>query len=73
RAARIRADGAADGPSPDGATWSIAISLPAGASPAPLVLGLAGPAERVRPRIGELRRLMGDFIARAGPFEPARG
>lgn len=72
RAAIIRKEGAAEGPSPDGTTWSIAMILPAGISPAPLVLGLAGPAGRVRPRMEDLRRLMGDAIARAGPFDPMR-
>jgi DNA-binding IclR family transcriptional regulator len=44
---RVRREGFAEGPSVDGAAWSLAAPLPAlGLSP--LVLGLAGPAERVR-------------------------
>jgi DNA-binding IclR family transcriptional regulator len=57
RAARIRRDGGADGPS-RGGIWSVATPLPAGGFPAPLVLGLAGPTERVHGNLEELRRLM---------------
>ena len=44
---RIRHEGFAEGPSADGAAWSLATPL-AGAGPSPIVLGVAGPAERMR-------------------------
>lgn len=62
-AARVRRDGHADGPSPDGLTWSIAVPLADAALPAPLVLGLAGPESRVRPALAPLGRRMRDAIA----------
>lgn len=46
--ARVRADGFADGPSAEGRIWSVAIALPANGFNVPLVLGVAGPTERVR-------------------------
>ena len=53
-AARNRAAGYAYGPSPDGDTWSVAISLPPQGFAVPLVLGLAGRPERVRGREPEI-------------------
>jgi DNA-binding IclR family transcriptional regulator len=47
-AARVRAGGFADGPSPDETAWSLATPLPTQGFGAPLVLGIAGPAERIR-------------------------
>lgn len=47
-AARARAAGFADGPSPDEATWSLAMPLPTQGFGAPLVLGIAGRPERIR-------------------------
>jgi hypothetical protein len=57
-AAAVRREGVADGPSAAGRYWSIALSLPAGLSPAPLILGLAGPAERIKQNLARLQRLM---------------
>jgi DNA-binding IclR family transcriptional regulator len=63
-AARIRADGFAEGPSPDEAIWSLAAPLPA--QGLPLVLGLAGRAPRVQARSGELQAIMRAAIGRWG-------
>jgi DNA-binding IclR family transcriptional regulator len=49
-AARARAAGFADGPSPDEATWSLAVPLPPQGFGAPLVLGIAGRPERIQER-----------------------
>jgi DNA-binding IclR family transcriptional regulator len=54
-AARVREAGYADGPSNGGAIWSLAMSLPDGRFPAPLILGLAGPVDQVRPALPALR------------------
>ena len=62
--ARIRRDGYADGPSVDGGHWSLAAPLPDPVGRTPLVLGLAGPADRIRPRLGELAVLLKSAIAR---------
>jgi hypothetical protein len=61
-AARIRAEGVAEGPSPDEAIWSLAVALPA--QGLPLVLGLAGPAAQVRTRSGALQAIMRAAIER---------
>lgn len=68
----VRREGAADGPSPDGAVWSVAIALPGTAAPAPLVLGLAGPTERMKPNLAQLKRRMRASIEDAGLFGSAR-
>jgi DNA-binding IclR family transcriptional regulator len=62
--ARIRSDGYADGATGDGAIWSIAMPLPPRGDGVPAVLGLAGPAERVRPDLARLCAIMRDAIAR---------
>lgn len=72
QAALVRGEGVADGPTPDGAIWSLAAALPDGASPAPLVLGLAGPSKRIEPEIEALRRLMRTSIAAAGLTDTLR-
>ena len=56
--ARIRTDGFADGPSADEQIWSIAVPLLAQGLRVPTVLGLAGPAEKVRDRSAELAETM---------------
>ena len=66
---RLRANGAADGPS-DAGSWSVAAPLPSGSFPAPLVLGLAGPEERIRGAVAELRVLLRGAIARWAPDAP---
>jgi DNA-binding IclR family transcriptional regulator len=58
RLARIRSDGYADGPSAEGTVWSVALSLPESLSKMPLVLGLAGPAERVKAHAAEIAKLL---------------
>ena len=56
--ARIRRDGFAEGPSAEGTIWSLAVPLPAECFSVPLVLGLAGPAERVHADLPQLVRLL---------------
>jgi DNA-binding IclR family transcriptional regulator len=63
-AARVRAAGLADGPSVGGQYWSIAAPLPVGLSPAPLILGLAGPVDRIKPNLNALQQLMRDTVER---------
>lgn len=63
-AARIRAEGVAEGPSPDEAIWSLAAPLSAQGLRVPLVLGLAGPTARVHARSGELQAIMRAAIGR---------
>jgi DNA-binding IclR family transcriptional regulator len=60
--AAVRKAGVADGPSGGGRYWSIALSLPAQLSPAPLILGLAGPAERIKQNLANLHHLMRDMV-----------
>lgn len=63
--AAIRSAGHADGASGGVDTvWSIAMPLPTDGQRVPTVLGLAGPAERVRPNLDELCRIMREAIAR---------
>ena len=62
--AAITAAGFADGPSADGRLWSIAQALPMPEVQIPLVIGLAGPADSVRPNRGPLHGLITEAIAR---------
>ena len=62
--ARIRRDGFADGPSSDGTHWSLAAPLPDPGGRMPLVLGLAGPIDRIRPKASELATQLKSAIAR---------
>jgi len=62
--AGVRAEGVAEGPSREGAVWSLAMPLPARCFPVPLVIGLGGPAERVWPRRVEILTLMRAALAR---------
>lgn len=61
--AQIRRDGCADGPSGAG-IWSLALPLPPGMGELPLVLGIAGTEDRVRPRLAALARDMHSAIMR---------
>ena len=66
---RIRHDGFAEGPSADGAAWSLATALPrSGLSP--IVLGVAGRGERMRADSARLQTVMraavADWAAAAG-------
>jgi DNA-binding IclR family transcriptional regulator len=72
RRLEIRREGAADGPSPDGTVWSVAVPLPDTAAPAPLVLGLAGPTERMKSNLAQLKRLMRSSVEDAGLFGSPR-
>jgi len=56
--ARVRTKGFADGPSGEGNVWSIAAALPESCSSLPLVLGLAGLEDRIRPNLQELSRVL---------------
>lgn len=66
RIARIRQEGYADGPSSHGSIWSLAAPLPGKDLTVPLVLGLAGPVERVRNHLPELGALLWKCIAQLG-------
>lgn len=55
---QVRRNGIADASSAEGNIWSVAVALAPAPSRAPLILGLAGPSERVRSRLGELSRLL---------------
>jgi DNA-binding IclR family transcriptional regulator len=61
--AQIRKEGFAEGPSVDGAAWSLARPLP-GLGLAPMVLGLAGPADQVRPEVPRLEAIMRAAVER---------
>lgn len=54
----VRIDGFASGPSAEGTIWSIAIPISASGIGVPLVLGLAGPAERVSTQLSKLAGAM---------------
>jgi DNA-binding IclR family transcriptional regulator len=75
-AARVRAAGLAEGPSVGGQYWSIAMPLPAGFSPAPLIVGLAGPAERIKQNLARLqavvRATVDGWLAARGVTDQAR-
>ena len=68
----VRREGVADGLSVGGRLWSVAAPLPADTLPAPLVLGLSGPGERVRDRLPDLRQLLLTAIARWTPRRAPR-
>jgi len=59
--AQIRRSGFAEGPSGDGSIWSIATPLPRSGSA--VVLGMAGPAARVKAQSARLQACMGLAIA----------
>ena len=67
---QVRANGHAAGPSANGSMWSIAVPLAGISFSVPLVLGLAGPIERVRPKVGKLSALMAAAAARLAPNSP---
>jgi DNA-binding IclR family transcriptional regulator len=56
--ARVRQEGFADGPSAEGAIWSLAAPLPSEGFSVPLVLGLSGPVERIRADLTHLGSLL---------------
>jgi DNA-binding IclR family transcriptional regulator len=63
-AARTRAAGFADGPSPDEATWSLGVPLPNQGFGASLVLGMAGRPERLRDRQEDVHASLRSTIER---------
>jgi DNA-binding IclR family transcriptional regulator len=63
-AIHVRAEGIADGPSVGGQFWSVAAPLPAGLSPAPLILGLAGPRDRVKQNVAHLKQVLRETLGR---------
>ncbi len=66
--AQIRQDGFAEGPSGEGSFLSIAAALPTNSLGVPLVLGVAGPVERMRdklPVLGALLRASVEHLAAA--------
>lgn len=60
----VRIDGFASGTSAEGSICSVAVPLSASSIGVPLVLGLAGPAERVGARLAELAGAMRSAIVR---------
>jgi DNA-binding IclR family transcriptional regulator len=70
--AEIRRDGFAEGAN-EGSVWSIAAPLPATRSPVPLVLGLAGPQERVQRNRAKILELMRAAIASWADQPPKAG
>lgn len=62
--AGIRSAGHADGALEGSPYWSVATALPMKVLHVPTVLGLAGPAEEVRPQVIELSQVMREEIAR---------
>lgn len=64
RLARVRTAGFADGPSAQDAVWSVATPVPQRYASIPLVLGLAGPADRIRSRRQELAHLLRSAVIR---------
>ena len=60
----VRIDGFASSQSAEGTIWSIAVPLSVSSIGVPLVLGLAGPAERVAPQASTLAAAMRSAIAR---------
>lgn len=61
---QIRVAGYADGPSGEGAYWSVAVPLPQGRFNVPLVLGMAGPTDRVRGNLHQLSKALQAGVSR---------
>jgi len=59
----IRHKGYADGIGPDEAVWTIAMPIPSGNSPMPLVLAVAGDRHAIEPAVVTLTTLMKDTLA----------
>jgi DNA-binding IclR family transcriptional regulator len=66
----VRRSGVAEGLVMNGAIWSMAAALPPTGYPAPLVLGIAGPVERVTGKIDVMRRAMRDALKRCQVTAP---
>lgn len=64
RLVAIRINGFADGPSAEGSVLSVAVPLPSDCFTVPLVLGLAGPAGRVRIVLPQLAQMLQTAVAR---------
>ena len=64
--AGVRQRGLAEGPIRDGSFWSMAAALPPGGFPAPLVLGVAGPTERLQSKAAQIRALLLEAVQRYG-------
>lgn len=62
--ALIRRRGFAEAPSAEGRFWSIAVPVPGACSNVPLVLGLAGPSERITSDLSQLSQLLRSGIDR---------
>lgn len=81
--AEVRRRGMAEGPVMHGAVWSLATPLHRGGYPAPLVLGVAGPTDRIKAKLEQVRAALADsgrqreaHLAEEGPPEnstPAHG
>jgi DNA-binding IclR family transcriptional regulator len=62
--AEVRRRGMAEGPVMNGAVWSLATPLDPGGYPAPLVLGVAGPPDRIKAKLDQVRAAMMDAAQR---------
>jgi DNA-binding IclR family transcriptional regulator len=63
--ARMRREGVADGGSEDGAMWSVAAPIAAREALAPMVIGVAGPVERMQAKLAAIRTLLRQAARRA--------
>lgn len=61
-ARKVRQDGYADGDGVIDAFWTVAMSIPDGIFPIPLVLAAAGDRDEVKPKAPELRAAMSEMI-----------
>lgn len=64
KVSHIRNDGYATGSSADGSFWSIAMPLPQGEAPVPLVLGIAHAGDRMPDKQSEFRGIMNSAVSR---------
>lgn len=61
-ARKVRDDGYADGDGADQTVWTVAVPIPDGIFPIPLVLAAAGGRDAVKPRAAELKAAMAEMI-----------
>lgn len=60
---KVRQDGYADGVGPDARVWTIAVPIPKGHFPIPMVIAVAGSTEEVAPRVTELNDTISSVLA----------
>lgn len=62
-ARKVREDGYADGTGPDETFWTVAMAIPAGLYPVPMILAAAGDKDEVKARSAELKGILSAAIA----------